>query len=175
MTSSLPVGRRFTGLAHLSPAEDGLTPAYLLASERAEAAQNADGAYYLADDLVAGLKFLRQRSRPNDIVCATLDTSRLIPAMAGNTVLWGHWAMTVDNAERQAWFNRLFGASADPSDPARAGEFWDTGIRYVFADGGLKASLEQNPRMWQSILDQAEAVYTNQSVIIYERRSAREN
>jgi hypothetical protein len=149
------------------------TSAYLLASERREVARNADGAYYLADDLMAGLKYLKQRSRPEDVVCATMDTSRVIPAVSGNTVLWGHWAMTVDNPERQAWFERLFGASADPNDTRRAGEFWDRGIRYIFADGGLKQSLEQNPQMWRLILDQADEVYTNRLVVIYERRGGR--
>ena len=70
------------------------TSAYLLVNERAEVANNATGDYYLSDDVMGGLKFLREHSRPDDIVCATLDTSRVIPAISGNTVLWGHWAIT---------------------------------------------------------------------------------
>jgi hypothetical protein len=147
-----------------------VTPAYLLASESAAVAHNADGAYYIADDIMDGLKFLRQKSRPGDVVFASLETSRLIPAISGNTVLWGHWAMTVDNAERQAWFERLFSRQADPNDPGRAGEFWDTGIRYIFADGRMRENLVQNPQLWRGILDQADAVYTNGTVVIYERR-----
>ena len=146
------------------------TSAYLLTSEREEAAKNAGGAFYVNDDLMNGLKFLKERSQPSDIVCATLDTSLLIPAFSGNTVLWGHWAMTVDNTERQAWFARLFGVTADVNDPKRADEFWGTGIRYIFADGGLKQSIVRNPQMWRTILDGADRVYTNESVVIYERK-----
>lgn len=147
------------------------TSAWLLKNEWVEVATNADGAYYVSDDLMGGLRFLKEHSRPGEVVCATLNTSRLIPAISGNTVLWGHWAMTVDNAERQAWFARLFGVAADPNDPKRAGEFWDTGIRYIFAEGGLKESIERNPQMWRSILEQADQVYTNESVVIYKRRA----
>ena len=76
----------------------------------------------------------------------------------------------VDLAERQNWITNLFNAHADWTDPARAREFWGTNIQYLFADGPLKQSLEQGRNRWQVILNGADAVFTNRSVIIYQHR-----
>src|SRR5205823_5402592 len=76
------------------------TPIYLFASQAKIARANADGAYYLSNEKMEGLRFLSTHSDPNDVVFATIATSRLIPAFAGNTVVWGHWAMSIDLKER---------------------------------------------------------------------------
>ena len=43
---------------------------------------------------------LNRRSKPVDIVYASLQTSRFIPAFSGNTVLWSYSAMSVDFDDR---------------------------------------------------------------------------
>jgi hypothetical protein len=146
------------------------TPMYLLASQSAQARENADDAYFVSNEMMAGLKFLKNRSKPEGVVFATLETSRLIPAFAGNTVLWGHWAMSVDFKEREKWFENLFDEHANWDDPRRGREFWGTGIQYIFADGSLKQSLEQKPEEWRVILGEADKVFANGSVVIYRHR-----
>ncbi len=147
------------------------TPAYLLASENREVRNNTDGYYYISHDMMDGLHFMKTQTKPSDVVFARIETSRLIPGLAGNTVAWGHWAQSVDMAERQNWITNLFNAHADWTNPARAREFWSTNIQYIFADGPLRQSLEQGRPRWQIILNDAELVFTNRSVVIYKHRS----
>ena len=147
------------------------TPVYLLAGERREVRDNADGYYYVSDDVGNGLQFLKNQTKPSDVVFATVETSRLIPGLAGNTVVWGHWAQSVNLTERQIWITNLFNAHADWADTNRAREFWGTDIQYIFADGKFKQSLEQGPRQWRVILGDTDAVFTNRQVTIYKHRN----
>jgi hypothetical protein len=146
------------------------TPVYLLASQSREVKNNADGAYFISDEIRKGLMFLKNRSRPDEIVFALPGTSRLIPAFSGNTVLWGHWAMSVDRKERENWLANLINNPSHQDDDRRGREFWGAGIQYVFADGELKQSLEQNPQSWRFILDEADVVFTNGAVTIYQHQ-----
>ena len=146
------------------------TPIFLLISQRREV--NADqGAYFISNEIMDGLKFLKINSKANEVVFASTETSRLVPAYSGNTVLWGHWAMSVDFKEREAWFNNLFHGQPNWDDGRRAGEFWGTGIQYIFADGDLQNWVKQNPPEWRVILNEADVVFTNRLVTIYKHRS----
>ena len=147
------------------------TPVYLLVSENREVRSNPSGAYYINGDMMAGLDFLKTRTKPGDVVFAMTETSRLIPGLAGNTVLWGHWAQSVDLAERENWLKNLFNPQADLTDPNRSRQFWGAGIQYIFADGDLEQRLKQNPPEWRVILNDADVVFTNASVVIYQHRS----
>jgi hypothetical protein len=149
------------------------TPVYLFRTETREVRLNADGAYFISNDRLAGLSFLKDRSSPNEVVFATLGTSRLIPAFSGNTVLWGHWAMSVDLEEREQWNARLFDKDSNWQDNQRSSDFWGTGIQYIFADGNLRKSIEHNPYMWQVILSDADRVFANNSVVIYRHRTGK--
>jgi len=145
------------------------TPLYLVATQRAQVKGNAEGAYFLSSDMVEALNVLKQRSKPNDVVFASFTTSRLIPALSGNTVVWGHWAMSVDQNERASWLKNLF---ANIEDRNRSREFWSNDIQFIFADGAFKQSLEQSPFGWGAILRDAEKIFENRSVVIYRRRYA---
>jgi hypothetical protein len=149
------------------------TPAYLLANENRAVRNNSDGYYYVSNGVMDGLQFLKTRTDPGDVVFGTVETSRLIPGLAGNTVVWGHWAQSVDLVQRHDWITNLFNEHADWTDPARAGKFWGTNIQYIFADGSFKQSLEQGHGRWQIILNEADVVFTNRSVAIYRHRSRR--
>src|SRR5664280_1431294 len=70
--------------------------------------QNMGHLYYVSDDFMQAIKYLRGNSKPDDIVFARLASSRLIPALSGNTVLWGHWAMSVDFEKRKEWVGQIF-------------------------------------------------------------------
>jgi len=147
------------------------TPFFLLAAQNQEVKNNADSAYFISDEIMKGLMFLKNRSRSNEIVFTLPATSRLIPAFSGNTVVWGHWAMSVDRQERESWFANLIDNPGHLDDDQRGREFWGIGIQYVFADGELKQELDQNPQAWRFILDEANVVFENDSVRIYQHRN----
>ena len=147
------------------------TPIYLFRNEREEVKLNKEGAYYVSDDLMEGFQVLRDRSKPDDVVMATYPTSRLIAAFAGNTVVWGHWAMSIDLKERQKWIRDLFDPGSDWSDEKRRAAFWANDIQFIFADGILKESLARYPFGWGVVLRDAPKIFANNSVIIYQRPS----
>jgi len=142
------------------------TPIYLLIDQYRTVKANADGAYYVSNELMEGLEALKQQSRPEDVVFARYATSRLIPAISGNTVVWGHWAMSVDLKERQTWFSTVFSTE---SDERRSVEFWGDDVKFVFADGDIKQWFEGHPFMTQRILHGAPQVFRNEAVVIYRR------
>ena len=148
------------------------TPASQLIGAGRELRRNLNDTYYVSNDILSGFEFLKNRTQTDDVVFASWDTSRMIPAFSGNTVIWGHWAMSVDVEERRLWESRLFGENADWENRQRSVEFWGTGIQYIFADGNLKRSIEQNPEKWRVILSDADKVFSNASVLIYKHGRA---
>jgi hypothetical protein len=146
------------------------TPAYLLIQQDKDVKENVDDAYFTNSDLIEGLRVLRAISKPNDVVFAEPTTSRLIPAFSGNTTVWGHWAQSVDYEQRRRWLESLLHPRSGWDDKARSREFWDTGIRFVLADKGFKQSLDESPFVWRVILEDAEKVFENGSVVIYRHR-----
>jgi hypothetical protein len=131
--------------------------------------ENLGGAYFVNNEIMDGLKVLQQRSKPDDVVFANLPTSRLIPAFSGNTVVWGHWAMSVDFKERQAWVANIFNPQSDEDLAAR---FWGNDIQFVFADGDVKQWFETHPFLAGIILKDASKIFENSSVVIYQRPAA---
>jgi hypothetical protein len=128
--------------------------------------------YYLSGDLAEGLRFLREKSNPKSVVLATPGTSTLIPAFSGNTVLWGHWAMSVDMKERQRWFESVCSRRSPWSDEQRCSEFWKAGIEYIFADGPFAASLRASVWPWNLILKDCDKVFENRSVVIFKHHGS---
>lgn len=148
-----------------------LTPIYLIVELNREVQLNVFGVYYISPEVDAGLNYLKQHSKPDDVVMASLGTSLMIPAYAGNTVVWGHWAMAVDTEERKAWSRDLFSPPQNWYDDARAKKFWGSGIDYIFADGVIKKAMEKTEfYKWQTILDDAQEVFRNDQVVIYRHR-----
>jgi hypothetical protein len=146
------------------------TPAYLFVRQNQEVKANTDGAYFVSDSVMEALKVLSERSKPEDVVFARVATSRLIPAFAGNTVVWGHWAMSLDLKERENWLENLFGAQSNLEDETRSAQFWRNDIQFIFADREIKQSMERYPLAWRAILGDAEKIFENDSVLIYRHR-----
>jgi hypothetical protein len=148
------------------------TPVYLLMNESKEVRDNsAGGVYYISNDALNGFKFLKEQSKPDEVVFASLQTSRLIPAFSGNTVLWGHWAMSVDFDQRREWYLDLFERYQDWNSDKRASDFWGTGIEYVFVDDSPGQSIKEERWKWNAILKDADEVFRNGSVVIYKHRA----
>ena len=127
--------------------------------------QRSQRPYRISREIMEGMAFLEKDSRPEDVVCASLTASLLIPAYAGNTVLWGHWAQSVDFAARQQWAHRVFDENSPLNDEERGREFWGLGIKYVFLDDRLREKFGVHSPAWLS--SKAEKVFENPSVIIY--------
>jgi hypothetical protein len=148
------------------------TPIYLLTNETKQVRANDDAsAYYISNDAINGFKFLKQRSRPDDVVYASLQTSRFIPAFSGNTVLWSHWAMSVDFDDRVVWFQNLFQKYQDWNDDQRSRDFWGAGIEFIFVDDSPRQSIREERWKWDTILKNAVEVFRNGSVVIYKHRA----
>jgi len=149
-----------------------LTPVYLIVELNREVQVNVFGVYYISPAVDAGLNYLKRHSKPDDVVMASLGMSLMIPAYAGNTVVWGHWAMAVDTEERKAWSRALFSPPQNWYDEARAKNFWGSGIDYIFASGVIKKGMEKAEfYKWQIILDHAQEVFRNDEVVIYRHRT----
>lgn len=133
------------------------------------ARRNADGAYRISRDVLDGLNYLKKNSRPEEIVFAGTATSLKIPAYAGNTVIWGHWAQSVGLKERTLWAHRVFDADSGLTDPERTREFYAMGVRYVFLDGSMRALYEKRPALWMTA--GADKVFENPEVLIFKRRN----
>lgn len=90
--------------------------------------------YVVSPDLAAALTFLRVQVPRDEVVLATFETSRLIPAWSGQPVIWGHWAQSVDLAARRAEMRRALQAGGRLEPAARAEAFWAAGARWVVVD-----------------------------------------
>lgn len=108
-----------------------------LSLDRQIVRNNEDGVYYISNSLREAMKFLERESSPADLVFAAESTSTLVPAYAGNTVVWGHWAMSVDLKERLAWKERVFGMGATE---AAGRELARAGAKYILVDDAFKGS-----------------------------------
>lgn len=113
------------------------TQIFHLMLDRDIARLNDERAYYMSDGVSEAMRFLRTESAPEDLVFAALSTSTLVPAFAGNTVLWGHWAMSVDFEKTLRWKDEVFARGA--GEPAAA-ELLKAGVRYVLVDDAFRES-----------------------------------
>ena len=146
-----------------------ITPIYLFTIERSTIQANSKGAYFISDDVMNGLRYLKEYSKPADLVLADYPTSRIIPAYSGNRVLWGHWAMSVDFENRKEWYAALFGKNQNWYDEQRSNTFWSTGIAYILADDNIKKSIDESPWKWDVILRHSYKVFINDTITIYKR------
>lgn len=138
------------------------TQIYILVEQWKVVRNNDNGYYFISDSFINGMKFLKKSSKPNDIVFASIPTSSLIPAFSGNTVVWGHWAMSVDAQDRIEWFDSIRNRK---SGEYTRHQFRELGIKYIFLDGIFKQDFIDEDAMW--LVTGARKVFENDAVIIY--------
>lgn len=149
------------------------THAARLADGFAEVAANPEGAYRLTGPMREALSWLESHSRRSDVVFATPPTSAKVCAYAGNTVFWGHWAQSVDQAEQADMLKTVLADDSWLPALARRTRFWAYGIDYVFLDGPWRERFASGPA--RALLAGAEGgdkVFENSEVTIYRRRRA---
>jgi hypothetical protein len=129
--------------------------------------------YMVSDGVMEAMRYLQKHTKPEEIVFARPSTSCFIPAFAGNTVVWGHWAQSVDTRKRFAWYGTVFDDGSEWSEEERRTEFWDTKIRYILADSDPAYhdvfSIGNLPG-W--LAADVEEVFTGGDVIIYKKKQA---
>jgi hypothetical protein len=136
------------------------TPVMLTMGELSEVLRPSfDNPFAISDERFQALEFLRDRTDPKSVVFGALPTMRLIPAVAGNTVPYGHWAQTVDRDAQNRWSSEVFGPG-EQSLEMRRRLFDSHGIDYVMAEGPLRTS---------ALLDGWDPVFTNREVTILRR------
>jgi hypothetical protein len=87
-------------------------------------------------------------TRSSDVVFARPGLSSLIPAVSGNTVIWGHWAQSVDVDQRVSALRGVFSPGSGLSDAQRSGEFWSMGMKYLLVDPWFRQQLLSADAQW---------------------------
>jgi len=104
--------------------------------------------YYLSDEIRDVLDALRERTRASDVVLSSYPVSRVIPAYAGNTVIWGHWAQSVDLEEQSARMRRTLDPKSALEPHERARLFWQQGAAWAVIDPQLEGRLARMDTVW---------------------------
>ena len=104
--------------------------------------------FRLSDDLAGALAYLRRATDADDVVLASLRVSALVPAYAGNTVIWGHWAQTVDMDTRSVWLRDLLASRSPLPEEERVDRLAAAGIRYVVGGGACRDDANILPPKW---------------------------
>jgi uncharacterized membrane protein len=89
-----------------------------------------DYPYYLHQDDVAALDWLREHTSPDNIVLSSLTVGQYVPAISGNTAFLAHWAQTVNFYDKQKRVARFFDDTTP--DQERAETVHAFGVDYVF-------------------------------------------
>lgn len=114
------------------------TPVVLTVQQLKEVSRPAfDNAFAISRGRHEALLFLRERTSPESVVFAALPTMRLIPAVAGNSVPFGHWAQSVDRQEQERWVRAVFGPGALSAEERRR-LFLRQRIDYVMLEGSAR-------------------------------------
>jgi hypothetical protein len=119
------------------------------------------------DDVWRTLEYLRANTRPSDVVFASPALSALIPAVSGNTVIWGHWAQSVDVDQRVSTLKRAFSPDSGLSDAERSGEFWSMGMKYLLVDPSFRLQLLLGEPRW--LTGDLEQIWESGAIAVYKR------
>lgn len=85
--------------------------------------------HFLYKDEMAALQWLGQNTKPDDIVLGDLTVSQYVPGIAGNRVVLGHWAMSVDYYTKVDEIKHFYNPSTP--DAERRALIDKYGARYV--------------------------------------------
>jgi len=142
-----------------------VTPVRVMIGAQREIARAAfDNPFTVSEDRLAAMRFLRTMPAES-LVFADLATMRLVPALAGNRVPFGHWAQSVDARAAVDWTNSIFGPHGGSVDERRA-RFWSR-IDFVLLDGPLLSLARRHRLDW--LFGGRPVVFENQSAVVLRR------
>ncbi len=122
------------------------TPIYLLINETKEVRDNDDAsAYYISNDTMSGLRFLKQRSETGrHCICLAADKSFHSGIFWKYGVMESLLAMSVDFDDRVVWFQTYSRRYQDSLATTRGRAIsWGTGIEYIFVDDSPRQSIRE--------------------------------
>jgi hypothetical protein len=94
--------------------------------------------YYLSNDEVAALDWLRTASPAQDVVLSSLTIGQYVPALGDKTAFLAHWAQTVHFYDKQAQVAHFFAGTASDADRLQLVRQFH--VKYVF-DGPAERAL----------------------------------
>ncbi|MBN2566866.1 hypothetical protein JXB02_02145 [Candidatus Woesearchaeota archaeon] len=115
---------------------------------------------YLTDDEISALDWLAQNTGDDDTVMSGLRIGNYIPRVAGNRVLLGHWAQTIDFVDRRAEVASFY---ANPTSLNAKGLIGKFGINYIYAGSEEQALAGGNLSFGAGY----EMVYTAGNITLY--------
>lgn len=71
--------------------------------------------WYLTDSHLSAIKWLGENTTKREVVLASFENGQMIPAIAGNRVVLGHWAETVREGEKRREIAEFFDGRTQPS------------------------------------------------------------
>ena len=107
-----------------------LSNVYILASVSVTAAVQQPYPLFRASNEIAAVDWLRANTSRSDVVLGAYETGNFIAAHAGNRVVLGHWAETMDWRRKMDEVDRFYDASTD--DAWRESLLHQYRVRYVF-------------------------------------------
>jgi len=107
-----------------------LSNVYVLASVCVTAVAQQPYPLFRTRAEIAGVDWLRANTTRADVVLGAYETGNYIAARAGNRVVLGHWAETVDWQRRMREVERFFNAATD--DASRVALLREYRVAYVF-------------------------------------------
>ena len=113
--------------------------------------------------------WLRENAPGTAVVLGSYQTGNLIAARAGQRVMLGHWAETVDFAEKETAVNEFF--DSQTSDAWRQNLLQEFGVDYIWYGPREQALGDFNPNK----VDYLTPIFQNKSVTILSITSATQN
>jgi hypothetical protein len=168
----LPAGRRIGGtIALLIVTLPVMLSSYLVLvpALAVELRRNDRHSFFIPDNLRSALDYLARYSDPDEVVLASIPTSLLVPAISGNTVVWGHWAQSVDLAARREWYRQVFLPQSGLTGGQRRAQFLEAGIDWLVAEPVAEGGIDLTPPPW--LAGVATRVFEAGPVAVYRIRS----
>ncbi len=119
-------------------------------------------------DEIAAVDWLGTHSAPDDTILASYDVGGFIPARIGHRVFMGHWAETVDLANKEIAAKRFYGTAGDDERRALLRQY---GIVFVFHGPRERALGDFDP----AGVDYLALVFSQGDVDIYQVVSAKQS
>jgi uncharacterized membrane protein len=104
-----------------------------------------DYPYYLHQDEVTAMNWLRENTPSDAIALSSLMVGQYVPALSGNTAFLAHWAQTVQFYDKQNRVAHFF--DADTLDEQRAETVRAFGVDYVFYGPAERALGDYDPAL----------------------------
>jgi hypothetical protein len=93
-------------------------------------AASRDSRLFWPTEVLAGVDWLGEHTKPDDTVLSSFDVGNLIPGRIGHRVVLGHWIETIGHEEKQAAVERFF--AVDTPDEERFAFLEEYGVAYLF-------------------------------------------